>query len=163
MKKFGENLTEAREKAGMSQKGLAELLGITPTRLNYWEKNKREPNIEMIQKIASALKIPVGKLLGWDELDSQEVKQFLAFLNYLEEIGFTIESKPIEWHWEGQNEADPSKQVKVADKEEYTLTKNGDSVIFTEEEFENLRSGAKGAVEGQFYTKVVQQRKKKGK
>lgn len=161
MKKFGENLTEAREKAGMTQKKLAELLGITPTRLNYWEKSKREPNIEMIQKIAFTLKIPIGKLLGWDALDSQNTKNYLAFLNYLEEIGFTVKSEVIEWHWANENEPDPSKLVSVADKEEYTLTKDGNSITFTEEEFEKLRFRAREAVEGQFYAKVVQQQQKR--
>jgi len=67
MKTFGANLVEAREKLGISQKQLAELLGITATRLNYWEKDKRQPDIEMIKKIAEILKTSPSDLLGWDE------------------------------------------------------------------------------------------------
>ena len=37
---FGDRLVKAREKKGLNQKELAQLLGITPTRLNYWEKNQ---------------------------------------------------------------------------------------------------------------------------
>ena len=48
---FGDRLVKAREKKGLNQKELAQLLGITPTRLNYWEKNKREPDVFMIKKL----------------------------------------------------------------------------------------------------------------
>ena len=56
MKTFGAHLVEAREKLSITQKQLAELLEITATRLNYWEKDKRQPDIEMIRKIAKILK-----------------------------------------------------------------------------------------------------------
>ena len=40
MGSFAERLINAREKKNLTQKQLAEKLGITPTRLNYWEKAK---------------------------------------------------------------------------------------------------------------------------
>lgn len=61
---FGERLVAAREKKGYSQKKLAELLDITPTRLNYWEKDKREPDFFMFSKILSVLDADANKLLG---------------------------------------------------------------------------------------------------
>ncbi len=67
MKTFGTNLVEAREKLGISQKQLAELLGITATRLNYWEKDKRQPDIEMIRNLSEILKTSPSDLLGWEE------------------------------------------------------------------------------------------------
>ena len=54
---FGDRLVKAREKKGLNQKELAQLLGITPTRLNYWEKNKREPDVFMIKKLAFELNV----------------------------------------------------------------------------------------------------------
>ena len=50
MDTFGKRLVSARNKLNLSQKDLAEKLGITPTRLNYYEKDKREPDISMIKK-----------------------------------------------------------------------------------------------------------------
>lgn len=61
---FGERLVKAREDAGYNQKQLANVLGITPTRLNYWEKNKREPDVYNINQIASALNISADYLIG---------------------------------------------------------------------------------------------------
>ncbi|MBP3360059.1 MAG: helix-turn-helix transcriptional regulator [Clostridia bacterium] len=63
METFGERLTHYRSKAGYSQKEFAEALGITPTRLNYWEKNKREPDFFFIKKIVEILNIEADVLL----------------------------------------------------------------------------------------------------
>ena len=61
---FGDRLVKAREKKGLNQKELAQMLGITPTRLNYWEKNKREPDVFMIKKLAFELNVSTDYLIG---------------------------------------------------------------------------------------------------
>ena len=61
---FGERLVYAREMRGYNQKTFAMLLDVTPTRLNYWEKDKREPDVLMIWKIISLLKISGNWLIG---------------------------------------------------------------------------------------------------
>ena len=66
MEGFGKRLVEAREKKGYNQKQFAELLGITPTRLNYWEKDKREPDFFMFTQIIKTLGIDANQLLGID-------------------------------------------------------------------------------------------------
>ena len=65
METFGQRLVSSREKRDLSQKEFAELLGITPTRLNYWEKDKREPAIEMIKAIAQILDVDTNYLIGY--------------------------------------------------------------------------------------------------
>lgn len=68
MDTFGKRLISARSKLNLTQKELAEKLGITPTRLNYYEKDKREPDISMIKKISSALNVDPNFLVGvWSE------------------------------------------------------------------------------------------------
>lgn len=62
--KFGDRLTIYRGEKGFNQKEFASALGITPTRLNYWEKNKREPDVEMLKKIASILEVSTDELIG---------------------------------------------------------------------------------------------------
>lgn len=64
MEGFGKRLVIAREKMGFTQKKLAELLDITPTRLNYWEKDKREPDFFMFTKIINILNADANELLG---------------------------------------------------------------------------------------------------
>lgn len=61
---FGERLVYYRELAGLKQKELAAALGITPTRLNYWEKDKREPDLQMFESICKVLHVEGDVLLG---------------------------------------------------------------------------------------------------
>ena len=61
---LGQRIVFLRDEIGLSQKGLAEQIGITPTRLNYWEKDKRQPDNEYLVKIANALFVSTDYLLG---------------------------------------------------------------------------------------------------
>ena len=61
---FGDRLSECMKKAGYNQKQLAEKIGITPVRLNYWIKNKRQPDIPWIKKLASVLDVSSDYLIG---------------------------------------------------------------------------------------------------
>ncbi len=81
---FPERLVERRESLGISQKELASRLNITPTRLNYWEKGKREPDVFYIKAIAKELDVTGDWLLetGFEDqyrpsLDALEIaKQY---------------------------------------------------------------------------------------
>ncbi len=64
---FGKRLIKARENKGYKQNQFAEMLKITATRLNYWEKDKREPDVAMIKKISSLLEVSSDWLIGNDE------------------------------------------------------------------------------------------------
>lgn len=64
MSVFSERLVEARVDRGLTQKKLAELIGVTPTRLNYWEKGKAEPDLEFILKLCRALEVGCDWLIG---------------------------------------------------------------------------------------------------
>lgn len=60
---FPERLVERRKSLGISQKELAARLNITPTRLNYWGKGKREPDVFYIKAIAKELGVTGDWLL----------------------------------------------------------------------------------------------------
>lgn len=64
MEGFGSMLKELRIKRNLNQKQFAELLGISATRLNYWEKDKREPDLFNILKICAVLDITPDELLN---------------------------------------------------------------------------------------------------
>ena len=70
---FGERLIYARELRGYNQKQFAEAIEVTPTRLNYWEKDKRQPDVLMLWKIISSLQISGNWLIG--EYGSIEIEQ----------------------------------------------------------------------------------------
>lgn len=61
---FGERIVFYRGKKNINQKQLAQILGITPTRLNYWEKDKRQPDVAMIKAISEALEVSPDILIG---------------------------------------------------------------------------------------------------
>lgn len=61
---FGERLALCIEKAGLNQKQLAEIMDVTPTRLHYWVRDKREPDISHIRELSNALGVTADYLIG---------------------------------------------------------------------------------------------------
>lgn len=61
---IGQSIQEARKKAKLTQKELAEKVGIATITVQQYERGVRTPKIETLQKIAQALNIDVGVLYG---------------------------------------------------------------------------------------------------
>ena len=66
---LGEKIVYYRDKKGWTQKALAECMGITPTRLNYWEKDKREPDVKMLNLLCRTLEVDPKVLLSDEETE----------------------------------------------------------------------------------------------
>lgn len=66
---LGEKIVYYRDKKGWTQKALAERMGITPTRLNYWEKDKREPDVKMLNILCRTLEVDPKVLLSDEEIE----------------------------------------------------------------------------------------------
>lgn len=64
-----ENIRFFRKKVGYTQKQLSELAGIATITLQQYELEKREPKLENLQKIATALGVPLAALLDIEETD----------------------------------------------------------------------------------------------
>ena len=58
----GQLIKAARQKAGMKQAELASKLGLPQQSISQWERNVRNPKIESLEKIATALEIDVDEL-----------------------------------------------------------------------------------------------------
>ena len=52
---LGRNIRCIRESRGLSQKDLALLAGFTPAYLGYLERGQKNPSVDLVQKIATAL------------------------------------------------------------------------------------------------------------
>lgn len=63
---LGERIVFYRKQRKLTQKALAEQMSISPTRLNYWEKDKREPDVHMLNQLCRALDIDPKSLLSDD-------------------------------------------------------------------------------------------------
>ena len=59
-----ENLKKLREEAGISQKQLAELIGVSQQSVNKYENHNIEPDIEMMIRIADHFNTSVDYLIG---------------------------------------------------------------------------------------------------
>lgn len=64
---LGSNIKNLRKQAGFSQKELAAMIGQTPTSIMHYEKGDREPSLEIIENIATALNVKPQVLCGWEE------------------------------------------------------------------------------------------------
>lgn len=62
--KFSENFKLLRKSKSYSQAELAELLGISKSSVNMYERGEREPNSEMLIKIADLFEVSIDFLIG---------------------------------------------------------------------------------------------------
>lgn len=60
-------IKEARERAGLSQKQLADILGVAPNTFHGYESGKHDPKSKLLAEIAIACSVTVDFLLGIDE------------------------------------------------------------------------------------------------
>ncbi len=65
---FGENLKKRRQQLGISQKKLAELIGVTPRSILNYEQGSRLPqNIQIVNSIAEVLSTNADSLMNGKE------------------------------------------------------------------------------------------------
>ena len=72
-------------------------------------------------------------------------------------MGFTVSEQVTKWHDEEVD--DDGHTAQIPDESKIILSKDGHTAIFSQAEFEELQSGAKEAIEGRFYKKVLEQQK----
>jgi transcriptional regulator with XRE-family HTH domain len=57
--RVNEKIRQLREKLGITQKELAQKVGVDQTTISYYEAGKRSITVDMLQKIADALGVDV--------------------------------------------------------------------------------------------------------
>lgn len=93
---FNENLKDARLKKNLSQKEVAEKIGVAKSTYSLYESGNRKPNVDTIKKIADVLNVSADQLLGletdnitlaahfdgdeYTEEELDEIRQFAAFV-----------------------------------------------------------------------------------
>lgn len=93
---FNENLKNARERKGMSQKDVAEEIGVAKSTYSLYESGNREPNVQTIKRIADVLNVSADDLLGLnnepitiaahfdgDEYTEEELDEIKAFAEFV--------------------------------------------------------------------------------
>ena len=96
MSDFYENLKAARLQKKLSQKDVAEAIGVAKSTYSLYESGKREPNVKTIKKIADVLGVSGDILLGtatevhtiaahhdseeWTEEELAEIEEFKKYV-----------------------------------------------------------------------------------
>jgi len=62
--RFADNVRRLRAKKKLSQKALADKVGISVSYVSMLERGQRSPPLETIEKMAKALGVPPASLLG---------------------------------------------------------------------------------------------------
>lgn len=61
---FPENLKHLRESRNISQKYLADKIGVSQASIGYWEKGQRIPSMDACVKLADYFEVSILELLG---------------------------------------------------------------------------------------------------
>jgi len=85
---LGQQIAHYRKKAGLSQKALSEVIGVSPTMLSYYEKDKRDPSTQTLAKLAEILNTTSDKLLGLEQRPIPAVYRNRFEFTLLREIRF---------------------------------------------------------------------------
>ena len=65
---FGNRLRELRTQAGLTQKQLANLLGVTKSVISFYERQERTPSPDVLKTIAAVFHVSTDFLLDIDRV-----------------------------------------------------------------------------------------------
>ncbi|MCC6751958.1 MAG: helix-turn-helix domain-containing protein [Deltaproteobacteria bacterium] len=71
---FGKALAALRKERGLTQEGMAELLGVSRKTVDYYERRAQNPSAEVIERVADKLGVGVAVLLGREEIPKRTPK-----------------------------------------------------------------------------------------
>lgn len=76
----GQLIKAARKKAGVTQEELGKKIGVSGSSMAQWENDLRNPKLDTLQRIASALGVPVQELISdWEAVDKEEFKDVFIY------------------------------------------------------------------------------------
>jgi transcriptional regulator with XRE-family HTH domain len=59
---LGKNLREARKKLGLTQEEVAQRCGVQAGEVSRIERGLRDPQVSTVEKLATAVEVPPGRL-----------------------------------------------------------------------------------------------------
>lgn len=78
MSNFSDMLTYLRKRDGMSQKELAEKIGVSRSSIGMYEAGEREPDFETLEALADTFNVNMDTLLGKSSLPSSAIPFAIA-------------------------------------------------------------------------------------
>jgi XRE family transcriptional regulator, aerobic/anaerobic benzoate catabolism transcriptional regulator len=83
LQELGERVRAARARSGMTRKDLATESGVSERYLAHLESGQGNISVLLLQKVAAALNLPLGQLLGGDDEQTVELTLIQQFLRRL--------------------------------------------------------------------------------
>ena len=87
LNKFAENLSEVINAKGLTQKTVANAIGVKPNTLNQWTTGKREPDFDHLLMLCYYLKMSPSELLSYrsnpNEQDDMLQKMLQIYMQYI--------------------------------------------------------------------------------
>lgn len=165
-KNIASNIAKYRKLMKLSQQELADKIGVKRfTTVSSWERGGNIPDVEVLFKLCTLFNISVDEMYGVKRYMNnlaEDSKRFEAISEYFKKMGFDFQYSPIKGHTEDVKNSSNKiiGKAQNIDEYEFLLFKNGLKAVFTESEFEELQNGVKETIEGRFYKKVLEQKKK---
>ena len=72
---FGDRIRDARKAAGLTQRQLADSLGVSNTSISNWEKGLSRPDADMIQKLCQLLCLQPNYFYGTENAPADDRKR----------------------------------------------------------------------------------------
>lgn len=66
MDTLGKKIREYRKRKGLTQRQLADLIGVKHNSISDWENDKNKPYADTLELLLWALDVDANTLLGWD-------------------------------------------------------------------------------------------------
>ena len=68
---IGKFIQEIRKEKGLTQKELAELIGVSDKTISKWENGNSSPDTSMLMSLSEALEITVNELFSADKISPE--------------------------------------------------------------------------------------------
>lgn len=93
--KIGKFILQLRKEKGMTQKQLAEKLGVTDRAISKWENGRGMPELSLMKALCDELGISVNELLSGEKIEKEDYQEKLEenILNTIEYTSKNVERK----------------------------------------------------------------------
>lgn len=85
---YGERLKKLREKIGLTQKFVAEKIGIKNNTLSSYESAKRQPDFQTLKKLADLYEVSIDYIITGNESSNSPDEMWKEFLDPKTQIFF---------------------------------------------------------------------------
>lgn len=83
---FAKNLKYLREQKGVNQEELAKALGVEIAAVSHWENKRREPNMDMVTKIAKYFAVSDDIIFKDLSNESEEEQKYNSLFNKYKQL-----------------------------------------------------------------------------